>query len=519
VAGATTYSIVISRYSNFALPVVNTYVTVSTYTPTDDLPRNVTLYWRVRAVVSGVVGPWVSSSFHAPNPPYSPAPLYPGVNALVTTSTPLLKWAVSAMPPNAAFGYYLLQVDDNSDYSSPFLSLKFGDISTQYYTFAKPLSSNSTYYWRIRAVNTLGQYSMWRMSSFRVALLPPVLVSPAPQSTASSLMPLLDWKDVAGVTGYGLQASLHPNFSSPFISLAVPNSYYQITTDLPRSTVIYWRVRSHGNNLSAWSSSSFTSPNPPNMLVLLLPSPGATVTTKPAMSWQTAVLPAGTTFASYQLQVSVNYDFSSPVVNTTQSGLGKTSYTITSALSPNTLYFWRVRAVNTAGQVSDWATRVFTTSSATLSRLYQNNIYGYKFTYPDDAKFNTDSGSYAQIHLTIAPGTNLGEKYLEARASSGASGPCKSPEPSPTGVTSTTEVINGISFLHEEGQDRGAGNIWDWITYSAMNGSVCVNMTLILHSGNRDNYPTPPPLFDRAAETQVFSQIMHTFAWIPITTA
>jgi predicted phage tail protein len=372
VAGANTYSIVISRYSNFALPVVNTFVTTSTYTPTDDLPRDATLYWRVRAVVSGVVGSWYSSYFHSPNPPYSPAPLYPGVNALVNTATPILKWAVSNLPPNALFAYYQLQVDDNSDYSSPFLTVKVIDINNHFYTFAKPLASNSTYYWRIRAVNTLGQYSMWRMSSFRVALLPPVLVSPAPQSIATSLMPLLDWKDVAGATGYGVQASLHPNFSSPFISLAVPNSYYQITTSLPRNTVIYWRVRSHGNNISAWSSSSFTSPNPPNVIVLISPAAGATVTTMPALSWETAVLPAGTTFARYQLQVSVNFDFSSPVVDTSMSSISQRSFTFTSAnaLKPNTLYFWHVRAVNTANQFGAWSTRVFTTGSAVLGTPY-----------------------------------------------------------------------------------------------------------------------------------------------------
>jgi len=79
-------------------------------------------------------------------------------------------------------------------------------------------------------------------------------------------------------------------------------------------------------------------------------------------------------------------------------------------------------------------------------------------------------------------------------------------------------VINGISFLHEEGQDRAAGNIFDWVAYSAVNGNVCVNMLFILHSGNPGNYfPTPPPLFDPAAESRVFSQIVHTFAWALIT--
>jgi hypothetical protein len=370
IPGATTYSIVISRYSNFAFPVIDTYLTASTFTPAIDLPRNVVLYWRVRVVVSGVVGPWVSSSFRSPNPPFSPAPLRPGLNALVTTLTPNLTWGASVIPPKTTFAFYQLQVDDNSDFSSPFLDTRQTDSAHTYYAFSKALSQSSTYYWRIRTVNTLGQYSMWRKSIFRTSLLAPVLISPKPQSVASSLRPLLDWQDVPGATGYGVEASLHPDFSDPFVTLVVTASNYQFNADLPRNTLIYWHVRTHGAGLSAWSSTSFTSPNPPNAIVQDLPAPGATVSTKPPLSWETAVLPAGTTFASYQLQVSVNFDFSSPVVNTSMNSITQRSFTFTNALQPNTLYFWRVCATNSAGQQGTWATRVFTTGSAVLGAPY-----------------------------------------------------------------------------------------------------------------------------------------------------
>ena len=425
VPGATAYNIQVSSYSNFRFPVVNTNVKVSTFTPTLDLPRKVTLYWRVRVVVSGVVGPWVVSSFHAPNPPYSPPPLSPGLGALVTTLTPNLLWALSPtpMPAGTIFAYFQLQVDDDSDYSSPFIDVKQTDITHHSYTFTTPLAPNSTYYWRIRTANTLGQMSMWRKSNFHTALLPPVLIAPAALSVSSSLRPLLDWSDIPNATAYGVEVSLHPDFSTPLVSLAVTASSYQLLSDLPQSTVIYWHVRTQGAALSDWSSSSFTTPGP-------TPTP-------------------------------------TPVP---------------------------------------------------LGLLYQNHIFGYQFNYPNDATFDMDSGSLVQIHLTIVPGTNLGEKYMQTRTWDPAVTPCKSTQPAPPGSPSFTEVINSISFLHEEGEDAGVGNIYDWVSYSAVNGNVCVNMVFILHSTNPGNFfPTPPPLFDKTAESLVFGRIVHTFGWIPIT--
>jgi hypothetical protein len=57
---------------------------------------------------------------------------------------------------------------------------------------------------------------------------------------------------------------------------------------------------------------------------------------------------------SYELQVSESEQFTSSVIN--QNGLTNTEYSVpTSALSYSKKYYWRVRAVNTAGN-SDWST-------------------------------------------------------------------------------------------------------------------------------------------------------------------
>ena len=49
VTGATGYTIQISRYSNMSSATVNANTTASSYVPGSNLPKNVTLYWRVRS--------------------------------------------------------------------------------------------------------------------------------------------------------------------------------------------------------------------------------------------------------------------------------------------------------------------------------------------------------------------------------------------------------------------------------------------------------------------------------------
>jgi CSLREA domain-containing protein len=57
VPGATSYIIQASRSSTFANPVINRAVTGTSYTPPANVPEGA-LFWRVKAVNGGIVGPW-----------------------------------------------------------------------------------------------------------------------------------------------------------------------------------------------------------------------------------------------------------------------------------------------------------------------------------------------------------------------------------------------------------------------------------------------------------------------------
>lgn len=151
---------------------------------------------------------------------------------------------------------------------------------------------------------------------------------------------------------------------------------------------------------------------------------------------------------------------------------------------------------------------------------YTNQQYGYQFMYPPQAQIVDQSANSTKLNLPFTPGTNLVEKYLQNSVVENAN-PCQSPlsATSPPGSPTETIVINGISFLKQVGGDAAAGNRYEWEAYSTLRNNTCISMDFVLHSLNPGAYATPPAVFDKAAESAVFMQIMNTFAWttIPLT--
>jgi hypothetical protein len=118
----------------------------------------------------------------------------------------------------------------------------------------------------------------------------------------------------------------------------------------------------------------------------------------------------------------------------------------------------------------------------------------------------SDNGG--RVNLPFTAGTNLTSKYVDVQIVEGAN-PCQRPA---GGATSSRNVtINGIQFLEEIGSEGAAGSIYDWTSYSTLRNNACINLTFVLRSSNM---PTPPPIFDKTAESTVFSTIIGTFNWL-----
>jgi hypothetical protein len=403
VAGATGYTLQVSKNTAFT-SLTGTYNTIaSNYTPIADLPPSVTLYWRVLS--KGANGPslWSGSrSFTTPNPPGIPLLTAPANNALTTDSTPLLDWGnvtVPTTPPGApAFDHYRVQVDDNADFSSPVIDVNVpGPVANSNYAPVTPLASNTRFYWRVSSYNVSGQYSAWSLVRyFRTAILPPVLSGPADTITVSSLRPTFDWGDVIGANGYAIQASKFNTFSPLVLNATITggtNSHYTPLANLPVNTALYWRVKANGlNGPSLWSSPvwSFTTPNPPGVPLLISPAINALLTDySPTLKWSKPTLPTtpgSALFDHYQLQVATDAVFTAPVVDVGKGVLTDYTtpeYTVSPDLNPNTKYYWRVRAWNTLSHYSAWSTsRYFRTSFSAPTLVYPGDISIINFLRP-----------------------------------------------------------------------------------------------------------------------------------------
>ena len=292
----------------------------------------------------------------------------PPNNGLVTDYTPRLDWSNSTIPAGTIFDHYQLQVATDAAFNNLVVDETIPGIANSEYTFTTDLASNSKFYWHVRASNYKGGTSNWSVARpFRTALLPPTLVSPAEAFASPELRPAFDWNDVATATGYTIQVSKNQQFTqvihtgNPIVSTYVP------TVDLPKNTLLYWRVLTKGTNGPSAPSEvrTFHTPVlPPPTPVLTLPATNALVTdTTPAFTWKPVVMPVGTTFQNYILQVDDSADFGSPVVN--ETALVTTTFTPGTDLATNTKFYWRVRAVNSSGEMSNWSA-VWTLRAALL---------------------------------------------------------------------------------------------------------------------------------------------------------
>jgi len=148
-------------------------------------------------------------------------------------------------------------------------------------------------------------------------------------------------------------------------------------------------------------------------------------------------------------------------------------------------------------------------------QVYCSEAYGFSFRYPPGGAAPEGGAGHGVIYLPITAGTNLIEKYLNVTTTPNAT-TCASPNSEghePGSIPSETVTFNGVSFLKQTAGEGAAGNLYNWVGYSDLSGTLCLSLTFILHSSDPGAFATPPAQFDQAGESAVFEQIMATFTW------
>ncbi|MBT0812302.1 T9SS type A sorting domain-containing protein [Litoribacter ruber] len=364
--GAVTYQAQVSTSVNFSGTVLNQTDITQTFVELNDLQNETTYYWRVRATNEAGNSDW-SSTWNFTTTPAAPAPAEPPVlsspanNSTNISTAPELSWsnsdgAVSYQAQISTSANFSETVFDQTDIAQTFVELN-------------DLQNETTYYWRVRATNEAGNSdwsSTWNFTTTPAAPAPaepPVLSSPANNSTNISTAPELSWSNSDGAVSYQAQISTSANFSETvFDQTDIAQTFVELN-DLQNETTYYWRVRATneaGN--SDWSSTwNFTTtpaaPAPAEPPVLSSPANSSTnISTAPELSWR-----ASDGAVTYQAQVSTSVNFSQTVFD--QTDIAQTFVELND-LQNETTYYWRVRATNEAGN-SDWSsTWNFTTTPA-----------------------------------------------------------------------------------------------------------------------------------------------------------
>ncbi len=337
VKGAIGYEIQVDDNADFSSPVIDTFISGTSFTPSMSLTDGV-YYWRVRGKnEKGAWGTWTEMRMFAINTTGTPVLVSPSNGDTLTDNTPTFDWNNVSDAVE-----YQIQVDNNSDFSSPVIDTC---LTASTYTPSGSLE-DGVYYWRVRARNSVGFWGKWSGAwNFTIITQgppPPSLVSPSNGDTLTDNTPSFDWTDVSGAVEYEIQVDNNSDFSSPEIDEIVSTSGYVSSISLSDG-VYYWKVR--GENEAGiwgdWSSTwQFTIITPPKSApVLLSPSDSAWVWNKNAQFFWTNVSNA----TQYEIQFDDNEYFRSPEVD---SVLSDTQFAWTGNVGK---FFWRVRAGNYAG--------------------------------------------------------------------------------------------------------------------------------------------------------------------------
>ncbi len=189
----------------------------------------------------------------------------------------------------------------------------------------------------------------------------PILGGPDDGTVDVDFTATLDWNDLTDTT-YDVQVATDPDFANVVRSAtSLQSSEWAMTPALAPETLFYWRVRARSlcGGAGTWSPPrSFTTRPCFQLAVPSLTGPAdgsSNVSYTPNLDWGDVSLAT-----HYEVEVSLDSNFTQIVRSATD--LTDTQWTVAPALTPNTTYYWRSRALDSCGQ-SGYRNASFTTAN------------------------------------------------------------------------------------------------------------------------------------------------------------
>lgn len=365
VKGTNLYRIQVSTSPDFGIqvidattPAASSLATTVTYTSGVSLIGGV-YYWHVQARdIAGNWGAWSAPFVFDVTIMRSPAN-----GSFTLLKTPTFQWFTIA-----GAAKYQLQVATDSGFNDVVVDYQtVNGLTASYIVPAVSALDYGLYYWRVNVDRGSGfeiSPVSWQVTITPKAPGAPTLVSPATSLILNDNTPGLDWNGVPDGITYQVQIDNTLNFASPEQdSTGVATDY---TASLLGDGLYYWRVRALNsfNAPGAWSAARiFTvDTSAPVAPMLLLPANGTSSSLlQPVFKWGAV---AGA--IRYEMQLGTLNPPTVTVLNA--NGL---SFVPPGPLLLKT-YYWRVRAIDVAGNVSAWSEErslVMVSASSDVPRL------------------------------------------------------------------------------------------------------------------------------------------------------
>ena len=357
VSGAAKYEVYRAR-SRSGDYIKYSTVTGTSYTNTSYIENGNTYYYKVRALKSdGTAGAWssiVSVTYRAASTGTLPAPAVTGGND--AQGRPTLTW--KAVTGAAKYEIYRSYSRDGS-YS------KYSTQTSTAYTNSSYLTSGTTYYYKVRALDAngnAGPYSAAVSVTCRLKLSAPSVTG----GKDSQGRPTLKWNAVSGAAKYEVYRSTSRSGTYTKYSTQTSTSYTN-SSYLTSGTTYYYKVRALGSDGSYGPYSSVVSVTyratssavPAEVTMGKATAQGSYIT----VTWDKAA-----NAASYRVYRRVNNSSDWNVVASSVSGTSYTDWNV----EPGVRYTYTVRGVAADGQtLSKTYNKTGVTAFATIN---SNNV-------------------------------------------------------------------------------------------------------------------------------------------------
>lgn len=255
VPGATEYRVQLSTDFEFNDLVLDETVMSTVLAVDEELEFNTLYFWRVQALSGG--GNSNFSTKHrfttTTNPPDAVTLFTPD-----NGETDLRPGFMFTWQPGERAEEYQIQISENADFSDLVIE---STVSTPRFGATQGLDFSTTYYWRVRGVNTAGAGAWSEVRTLTTIIEKPdpvSLITPTENENQVPVSGAFNWTESERASEYIIQISLNENFTSEgLIELTSSEPMATLSNPLEFATIYYWRVKATNiGGESAWSEAN-----------------------------------------------------------------------------------------------------------------------------------------------------------------------------------------------------------------------------------------------------------------------